>query len=85
MATMPKTVSSESKAEQVMRVRQMAGDTGDTWDLSLNDQAALQAVLDDRDALLAAVKALVQIVAEHNAQDLDWDHAVAAIANAEAA
>ena len=34
--------------------------------------------------LLAALKAMVQIVAESNAQDAAWDHAVVAIKNAEA-
>jgi hypothetical protein len=51
--TAPET---ESFTEQLSRVGQMAHDSGDTWDLSLNDQAALRAVLDDRAGLLKALK-----------------------------
>jgi hypothetical protein len=36
---------SESFTEQVSRVRMMAEDDGETWDLSDNDKAALRAVL----------------------------------------
>lgn len=43
-----------SIAEQVSRVRQMADRSG-TWDLSDNDVAALRTVLEQRDALLAAL------------------------------
>jgi hypothetical protein len=51
---MAKTLSSESKAEQVFRVCQMARD-GDR-DMSDADCAALDAVTVDRAALLAALK-----------------------------
>ena len=46
----------ESFGEQLSRVKEMASDPGDTWDLSLNDQAALRAVLQERKELLAALK-----------------------------
>ncbi len=61
---MRKTLSSESKAEQVARVHQMAADDGETWDLSLNDRAALEGLIADREALLDACRRVATRAAE---------------------
>lgn len=42
----------ESFKEQLFRVQSMAKDDGSTWDLSENDQAALQAMLDALNELM---------------------------------
>lgn len=51
------TADHESFPEQLARVTQMAEDVGDTWDLSMNDQAAIKAVLDSHASLLKAAHA----------------------------
>jgi hypothetical protein len=58
----------ESFREQLSRLEQMAEDDGDTWDLSENDQAAIRAVLVERDTLC---RALIALVTEMR----DWDQA----------
>lgn len=45
--------SHEEFRDHLSRVEQMAADDGCTWDLSDNDQAALRAVLADRQRLAA--------------------------------
>ncbi len=62
----------ESHSEQLSRAEMMA-DGSATWDLSKNDRAALKTVLDDRDDLLSACKALVG----YFASDDDYRAAVA--------
>jgi hypothetical protein len=47
---------SESKSEQIARVRRMAWWPDGTWALGVHDVEALAAVLADRDALLDAVQ-----------------------------
>ena len=50
----------ETFREQVERVIQMSRDSGETWDLSPNDQAALKAVLLRMSVLDAEVESLLQ-------------------------
>lgn len=52
----------ESHKDQVSRVELMATDRHGTWDLSDKDCAALEAVLDDRQSLLDALKELHRVV-----------------------
>jgi hypothetical protein len=60
----------ESHAEQISRVEQMAqGDSG-TWDLSLNDEAALRTVVQERRDLLTALKDLIAWVDVVEGDDL---------------
>jgi hypothetical protein len=56
----------ESFREQLRRLEEMAEDDGETWDLSDNDQAAIRAVLAERDILC---RALIALVTEMR----DWD------------
>lgn len=48
----------EDFRDQLSRVQMMAEDPGETWDLSDNDQAALKAVLADRQRIAEELSAL---------------------------
>lgn len=56
------TKEHESFADQLSRLRTMAEDDGETWDLSENDQAALRAVTESHDTLLALVNEASEIM-----------------------
>jgi histidinol-phosphate/aromatic aminotransferase/cobyric acid decarboxylase-like protein len=84
----PEPPNPESFRDQVERLISMSRDNGETWDLSVNDQAALKAVLQrmavldadserltaDRDALQQQVK---QLVGDVRAISADYSTAVA--------
>lgn len=77
----------ESFREQVTRVMLIAEDVGDTWDLSLNDQAALKAVLSRMSVLdeqVASLVAIVRRVADLSALVSDFDKEYALIKDARA-
>jgi len=78
---------SELFREQVERVMLIAQDVGDTWDLSLNDQDALKAVLSRMSVLdeqMSSLLAIVRRVADLSALVSDFDKEYAIIKDARA-
>lgn len=61
VATAP-TDSGESFQEQFDRLWQMSMDDGETWDLSPNDQRAIEAVLQSHHRLYEALKVVKVVV-----------------------
>jgi hypothetical protein len=55
MAPASSRTKAETFREQLARVEQMAEDSGETWDLSDNDTAALKAVLADRQRMAGVI------------------------------
>ena len=49
---------SEAFNDQISRLRMMVSDHGQTWDLSPNDEAAIHAVLAERDRMQAEIERL---------------------------
>jgi hypothetical protein len=54
----------ETLTEQIERLRTMAEDDGETWDLSDNDKAAIVGVLGLVEELKSALKAMVLCAAD---------------------
>jgi hypothetical protein len=55
-------LTDETIQEQISRVRMMAEDDGETWDLSDNDKAALKAVLRENDHLKNEIAHLERVL-----------------------
>jgi len=62
---------SENKDDMMSRLRMMAKDNGGTWDLSPNDQAAIQHALDVIDELVDLLRS-ARCIAERKGADTAW-------------
>ncbi len=63
---------SENNEDKLSRLRMMAADKGDTWDLSPKDQAAIQYALDGIDELTDVLRS-ARCIAERKGADTAWE------------